>query len=506
MSGTGRLPAAFPYAPGPPGGTPPLTRPSPREPIPSGHYPDKWKRFLIVAVGVFMSTLDSSMVNVALPTVMRHFHSPMPATEWVVLSYLLTITATLLFWGHLGDRLGRGRVYGTGMLIFALGSLSCALAPGLPSLVLSRFGQGLGAAMMMATGPAIIRDSFPPEQLGRTLGLVGMAVSLGLMSGPALGGLLIQFFSWRALFYLTVPIGLLFSLLAVRYLPRRRSAEGAAIDWLGSLIMAGSLCLFTLLLTNLSAGGTRATIVFLAAPIPLLLAGFLVVEKRVRHPLLPLDIFADRFFCLGIASAALSFVNLFGAILLTPFYLDHLRGLPPADIGLVMMALPAAIMLTSPLAGWLSDRLDRGRLATLGLLLSSAAMFLLAASGPATGLISLTVRLALLGVGQALFLSPNSAAVLAHTPRHRTGTAAALLASARNLGMLLGISLATLVFARIFSLRTGGLDLRDYHSGQEAAFMAALRGALVVAAIAGLVGAALSWSRGRTATQTGPGV
>ncbi|HSH12644.1 MAG TPA: MFS transporter, partial [Desulfurivibrionaceae bacterium] len=337
-----------------------------------------------------MSTLDSSMVNIALPTVMRHFHSPMHATEWVVLSYLLTITATLLFWGHLGDRLGRGRVYGAGMVIFALGSLSCALAPGLASLVLARFGQGLGAAMMMATGPAIIRDSFPPEQLGRTLGLVGMAVSLGLMSGPALGGLLIQFFSWRALFYLTVPIGLLFSFLAFRYLPRQRNAGGVAIDWLGSLLLAFSLCLFTLLLTRLADGGSRATLIFLAAPIPPLLAGFLVVERRVRHPLLPLEIFADRFFCLGIASAALSFVNLFGAILLIPFYLDRLRGMAPADIGLVMMAIPAAIMLMSPLAGWLSDRLDRGGLATVGLLLSAAAMFLLAASGPETDLASLT--------------------------------------------------------------------------------------------------------------------
>lgn len=475
--------------------------PIPREPIPLEHYPDKWKKFLIVAVGVFMSTLDSSMVNIALPTLMRHFHSPMHDTEWVVLSYLLTITATLLFWGHLGDRLGRDRVYGAGMLIFALGSLSCAVSPGLTSLVLSRLGQGLGAAMMMSTGPAIIRDSFPPEQLGRALGLIGVAVSLGLMSGPGLGGLLIQFFSWRALFYLTVPIGLLFSILAARYLPMHRTAKGAAIDWLGSLLLAATLCLFTLLLTRLAEGGSGATLLALAAPIPALLAGFLIIEKRVSHPLLPLDIFANRFFCLGIASAALSFANLFGAIILTPFYLDRILGLAPADIGLIMMAIPAAIMLTSPLAGWLSDLVDRARLASLGLLLSATAMFLLATTGTDTSLTTLTIHLALLGAGQALFLSPNSAAVLAHTPLNRTGTAAALLAAARNLGMLIGISLATLVFARIFSQRTGGLDLRDYRPEQTEAFLAALRGALLAAAIVGLAGAALSWSRWQSAAK-----
>lgn len=483
-----------------------------RDPLPANpsmglsleNYPDKWKKFLIVAVGVFMSTLDSSMVNIALPTLMRHFHSPMHDTEWVVLSYLLTITATLLFWGHLGDRLGRGRLYGAGMLIFALGSLSCAVSPGLTSLVLSRFAQGLGAAMMMATGPAIIRDSFPPEQLGRALGLIGVAVSLGLMSGPGLGGLLIQFFSWRALFYLTVPIGLLFSILAARYLPKQRQARGAAIDWLGSLILTATLCLFTLLLTKLAEGGSRTTLIVLAAPLLPLLAAFLAVEQRVRHPLLPLEIFANRFFCLGIISAALSFANLFGAIILTPFYLDHVRGMAPADIGLIMMAIPAAIMLASPLAGWLSDLVDRGLLATLGMLLSSAAMFLLATTGTATSLTALTTRLALLGAGQALFLSSNSAAVLAHTPLNRTGTAAALLAAARNLGMLLGISLATLVFARIFSRQTGGLDLRDYRPEQAEAFLAALRGALIAAAIIGLAGAALSWSRGHSATKSGP--
>lgn len=452
-------------------------------------------------MGVFMSTLDSSMVNIALPTLMRHFHSPMHDTEWVVLSYLLTITATLLFWGHLGDRLGRGRVYGAGMLIFALGSLSCAVSPGLISLILSRFGQGLGAAMMMSTGPAIIRDSFPPEQLGRALGLIGVSVSLGLMSGPGLGGLLIQFFSWRALFYITVPIGLLFCVLAVRYLPMHRSARGAAIDWLGSLILAAVLCFFTLLLTRLAEGGSRTSLIFLAAPIPLFLLAFLFIEKRVRHPLLPLDIFANRFFCLGIISATLSFANLFGAIILTPFYLDRVKGLAPADIGLIMMAIPAALMLTSPLAGWLSDLVDRGLLATLGMLLSAAAMFLLATTGTNTSLTTLTIHLALLGTGQALFLSPNSAAVLAHTPLNRTGTAAALLAAARNLGMLLGISLATLVFARIFSQQTDGLDLRDYRPGQAGAFLAALRGSLVAAAIVGLVGAALSWSRGHSKDQ-----
>jgi len=463
-------------------------------------YPNKWAKFLIVAVGVFMSTLDSSMVNIALPTLMRHFHSPIHATEWVVLSYLLSITATLLFWGHLGDRFGRGRIYGTGMLIFAIGSLACALAPNLHFLVLSRFGQGVGAAMMMATGPAIIRDSFPPQQLGRSLGLIGVAVSLGLMTGPGVGGILIQYFSWRALFYLTVPIGLLFYLLATRHLPRHSTtAKGAAIDWLGSLLLVASLALFTLLLTGLTdADQTPTELMLLAIPLPLLLGAFLLVEKKALHPLLPLDIFADRFFTLGIITAAISFMNLFAAIILTPFYLDRLRGLSPAETGLIMMAIPAAIMLMSPLAGYLADKFEAGLIASSGLLISSLTMILLSTTGLDTSLTTFTFRLAILGGGQALFLSPNSAAVLTHTQISRTGTASALLAAARNLGMLLGICMATLIFARIFSHQTGGLDLRDYRPELALPFLAAMRGAMIAAAAVGMLGVAASCLRGRS--------
>ncbi len=461
-------------------------------------YPDKWKRFLIVAVGVFMSTLDSSMVNIALPTIMHHFRSPMPATQWVVLAYLLTITASLLFWGHLGDRVGRGRIYALGMLIFAGGSLACALAPGLALLVASRFGQALGAAMMMSTGPAIIRDSFPPEQLGRSLGLVGIAVSLGLMSGPGLGGLLIQWFSWRALFYITVPFGVIFCGLAARYLPRVRPAGPAeAIDWTGSVLLAATLSLGTLMLTGLSDHSWSPVAILLTIlATPPLLAWFLASERRTRAPILPLDLFADRYFFMGVASATLSFATLFAAIILAPFYLERLRQLAPAHTGLIMMAIPATIMLVSPLAGWLSDHRSKTGLATLGLAIASLGMFLLAATTAATTLAAFTARLALLGIGQSLFLSPNSAAVLAHSPRSRTGTASALLATGRNLGMMLGIALATLAFTKIFRHATAGLDLMDYQPGDAGAFLTAWRGTMLGGGMIGLAGMLASWLRG----------
>jgi len=163
---------------------------------------------------------------------------------------------------------------------------------------------------------------------------------------------------------------------------------------------------------------------------------------------------------------------------------------------LIMMAIPAAIMVISPLSGYLADKIDQGLLATLGLLLSSIAMFLLATTGPETNLQYFTTMLAVLGAGQALFLSPNSTAVMASTPLNRSGTAAALLAAARNLGMLLGICLATLVFAKTFRQQTGGLDIRDYRPDLTTAFLSALRKALTTAALVGVVGVAISCLRG----------
>jgi len=458
----------------------------------------KWLTFLVVASGVFMSTLDSSMVNIALPSIMKEFNSPLQDTEWVVMVYLLTITATLLFWGHLSDRIGRGRIYTTGMLIFGVSSLACAHAPTLSFLIFSRFLQALGAAMMMSTGPAIIKEAFPPEQLGRSLGLVGMAVSLGLMSGPGLGGILLELSSWRALFFLTVPLGLGFSFLGARVLPAPNRHLSAPLDWLGALAWAAALTFFSLALTHATAADWSLSKLLLAVGASgLSFACFFRLEALVPHPLLALHLFRTRCFSMAIASAVLSFMVLFAVILLTPFHLDRILGLPPAQIGLVMLAIPSSILVVSPLAGWLSDSVGARTLSTLGLAASTSGVLLLTRIDSQTTPQAIAGLLALLGMGQAMFLSPNSASVLAQAKRDEAGAAAALLATARNLGMLLGIAQAALLFSLFFREFTGGLDLRDFRPEHRAFFISALHGAFAGAGLTGLAGIALSWLRGR---------
>jgi len=452
-----------------------------------------------VATGVFMSTLDSSMVNIALPFIMKDFHSSLSDAQWVVMIYLLTITASLLFWGHLSDRLGRKKIYASGLLIFGVGSLACAWAPTLTFLVAARFYQALGGAMMMAAGPAIIKEVFPKEQLGRGLGLIGMAVSLGLMSGPSLGGFLLELASWRILFFITVPLGLVFAFLAIRILPAPTRHYTGPLDWLGSLAWTAALVLLCLTLTHASSPSWSAARLLLTGGAGVGALGcFIAIEARLSHPLLTMKLFHNRHFSLAVLSAVLSFMVLFGVILLIPFHLDRVLVLSPSRIGLVMLAIPSSILVISPLAGWLSDYVGARFLSTLGLSFSTLGVFLLSTIQASTPPFIIAGQLLLVGLGQALFLSPNSASVLSQVEADKTGAAAALLATARNLGMLLGIAQAALTFALVFRGLTG-LDLRDFSPEHTASFLTALHGALLGAILTGLLGTAASWLRGNSA-------
>jgi EmrB/QacA subfamily drug resistance transporter len=452
----------------------------------------KWQLFLVVAVGVFMSTLDSSMVNIALPSIMDEYHSSLATTEWVVMIYLLTITVSLLFWGHLADHLGRGRIYSAGMLVFGVGSFFCGIANQIYLLIFFRFCQAIGASMMMSSGPAIIKLTFPASRLGRHMGLIGIAVSLGLMTGPTLGGFLIEFFSWRAVFFVTVPIGLIFFLFALFTMPHLvKTASIERFDWLGGLLWAASLSMAILAVTS------KPPWQFVL----LILAGygfflFIRNEKRTPNPILPISLIKRRFFSMAILSATLSFIVLFSVILLMPFFLDRLLVLSPLRIGLVMMALPISVLVISPIAGWLSDTYGAQYLSTIGLLVSTGSVLLLTLMPPDTSPFSVAVRLALLGSGQAMFLAPNSASVMAHIHDDYAGISAGLLATARNMGMLIGVGLAGLIFSQVFSVHTGGLDLKDFQPSHNLYFMSALRASFSAAVVIGLLAVVVSWRRG----------
>ena len=477
----------------------PPEKPSPAFPATEGQKGGEPNRaFAVVATGVFLATTDSSMVNIALPAIMAHFHSSLRLTEWVVMAYLLAVTVSLLFWGNVADRLGRRRLYAVGLTVFGLGALACAQAGSLGALIGFRLVQATGAAMMMATGPAVIRENVPRPHLGRAFGQIGIAVSLGLMCGPSLGGVLLHFASWRSVFLVGAPVALPAAAAALLCIPpSRRYRVGQKIDVAGAVFW--TLFVGVLFLTVSHASGPHPApgrLIGGAALAVILLAVFLWVEARSAVPLLPLRLARQRFFWVALACAALSFVVLFSVTVLMPFYLDRVRALPSYAIGLLMLAIPAAAMVAAPVAGRLSDRWDARLLTAGGLATAGCGLVALAGIGLATPLAGVAVGLALVGGGQAVFLSPNSASVLRRVAGADAAVSAAMLATARNFGMLAGIALAGLAFSFFFSRQTGGLDLVEFTFRHRPAFVAALRQTFWCAATVAFASAVLALFRG----------
>ncbi len=460
----------------------------------------RWLFFLLVATGVLLSTLDSSMINVALPSIMRSFSTSLAATELVVLAYLSTITVFLVFWGHISDIWGRGQVYLKGMLLFAAASLGCYFSASLVPLIFCRCVQGLGAAMMMSSGPAIIKMIFPADQLGRGLGLIGLATSCGLMCGPVLSGFLIHYFSWRLIFLVTLPVSLVMCTVGhvslLSYLPDVAKVQKGRFDWLGFFLW-GALVVLFVTVASLAEGMSVGYSVFVGFLFIFLLVSFIKVERRAQSPLIPFALFRERYFVTAVFSAGLSFAILFIILLLIPFYLDYILGMSADRIGLIMLAVPCSLVLVSPLSGWGYDKMGARILTTAGLAVIFLAVLSMLSLNAESKELSIAARLALLGAGQAIFLSPNSASVLAKVSEGAIGVAAGILATARNFGMLLGVGLSGLIFSASFSLSSGGGSLHTFRPEHMPIFMLSLRWTFSIAAAMAVLGCILSSLRER---------
>ena len=457
--------------------------------------------FLMVAVGVFLSTMDSSMINVALPSIMRSFGTSLAKTEWVVLIYLLTITVSLLFWGQLADRVGLTRIYLSGMLVFSIASVACYFSATLFQLITFRFVQGLGAAMMMATGPGIIKVVFLPGDLGKALGLVGVATSVGLMLGPVISGILIQHFSWRGLFLVTAPISFFVTIAGLFFLKPFSNVvvserETFPFDWAGMALWTGMISLSVLIATHHSGIAIGILLIKVLACLTLFLL-LVKTERGKQNPLFPLSLFRNSSYAIAMFCAALSFAVLFVVLILMPFYLDFVLGLPPKKIGLVMMAVPISVFFVSPLSGYFYDRIGARLLTTSGLSIAALGLLLLCCLSAESSAFAVAWRLAVLGCGQALFLSPNSATVLKSVDPGKLALSSGMLATARNLGMLAGAALAGLVFGIVFRQYSGGLDLNQYTPDQAQSFIYALRMTFLFTAVFSVLGAVLSSFRGK---------
>jgi EmrB/QacA subfamily drug resistance transporter len=408
---------------------------------------NKWLAMSGVGLGVFMATLDSSIVNISLPTLVEAFHTSLATIEWVVLAYVLVLTSLMLGAARLGDMYDKKKLYMGGLVLFTLGSLLCGLSPSVGWLIGFRALQGLGATFMQALGSAMVTEIFPASERGRALGTMGSIVSVGIAVGPPLGGILIGLIGWQSVFWVNVPVGVFTWFIVSRFAPSSPTAQtGQRFDAAGALILFATLGAYALGMTlGQTDGFTSLRVLGMLAAAGLGLAIFVAVEAHVAQPMVDLGLFRDVLMITNLLMAFLVFIVLSGAFIL-PFFLENVMGYSTEVVGLLMVANPAAMGLIAPLAGSLSDRFGSRVISLLGLavlVLACLGMATLHEGVTATGII---LRLIPLGLGFGLFQSPNNSAIMGAAPRERLGVASGLTSLSRTLGNTTGLPLIGSIF------------------------------------------------------------
>lgn len=433
----------------------------------------KWWVLASVACGTFMATLDSSIVNIALPTLTKELGSELYQIKWVVVVYLLMITCLLLPIGRLSDQNGRKPIFQIGFCIFLLGSALCGFAPHLLGLVLFRVVQAVGAAMLMANGPAIITSTFSARDRGAALGTLAMVVSLGLVTGPSIGGFLITHLGWRSIFWVNIPIGLIGVGLVQHFVKKDQILKTKhSFDWAGALLQSVLLISFIILFDppRISISDSMPMPLsrwMIGTVLVVFCALFVKVESEVKSPLFDLGLLQNRTFWTANLASFLTFVAFSSVTVLMPFFLEVVLHFPPQKAGFFMTAIPLTIFVVAPVSGRLSDRLGSRELSVAGSLLGSLGLFIMAGAfglgiHENTEYWGIILALCLIGLAIGLFQSPNNNAIMGCVPVQKLGVASALLATIRNLGLVTGTGLSTTLFT--WRMSVTGDFVSSFHS------------------------------------------
>jgi DHA2 family multidrug resistance protein-like MFS transporter len=406
--------------------------------------PRRYWASLAIAMAIAMSVLDSTIANVALPTLAREFHTTDAASVWVINAYQIAILVLLLPLASLGEIVGYRRISQCGLAIFTLASLSCALAPSLLTLTIARIVQGMGAAGIMAVNAALVRFTYPQRMLGRAIGINAFVVACSAAVGPTIASAVLAVATWRWLFAINLPIGLVAIVIALYALPHTPRSK-RRLNYGGALLLAAT---FGLLLSGLQALAHDAALPLACAQMLLgCTFGWLLVRHELERPapLIPFDLLRIGLFTLSIATSVCSFLAQMASLVALPFMIQHL-GRSASETGLLMTPWPVGVALAAPVAGRLADRYPAGILGGAGLITMAVGLMLLGFyphDGTSAGLIW---RTGLCGLGFGLFQSPNNRTMLTAAPRARSGAAGGMLSTARLLGQALGAAGVAILF------------------------------------------------------------
>ena len=452
----------------------------------------KWMVLATVGSGVILATIDSSIVNVALPTITDEFDTTFRAIQWVPLAYVLVIATLTLGTGRIGDIVGKKRIYTSGLALFTIASALCGLSTSVATLIGFRVLQAVGAVMILSLGAAILTEGFPASERGKALGFIGTFVSIGIVTGPAVGGVLISFFDWRSIFLVNIPVGIVGVTMALRYVPDTPPVPGQKIDVPGMVLLSGALFSFSYGVTRGQETGFGDSLnLVLFAVAASLAAVWFRVERRSPSPMIRLDLFSNPMLSVSVITGFMVFTLVAPIVFLLPFYLEGVLGYDIRTVGLLLGAAPLSVGVIAPLAGALSDRIGIRKLTVAGLCIVLFAFIGFQALTETTEWWQFVLIVVPLGIGMGTFQSPNNSAIMGSMPPEYAGVGGGILSITRLLGQVTGVAvLGSLWASRVASI-AGPQFAGDASAAPGVAQVTALRNVFLWAVVVLLVAIAI---------------
>ena len=463
----------------------------------------KWVVLTVTTVGIFMATLDSSIVVVGLPEVVSQLKTNIVAGVWIITIYRLMIAILLVTFGRVADLYGRVRLYNTGFAVFTIGSLLSGLSMSAEQLLFFRLVQGVGAALLFVNSVALVTDAFEGPELGKGIGINQVAINAGTITGYILSGIVIGLFTWRAIFLVNVPIGIFgtyWSRKRLKEIPRPKTA--VKFDIVGAVTFSASI---TLLLLGLTLSDILSPLTLsLVSLSGVLIVFFFLVERRTQHPVMDLALFKIRVFTAGNIANLLSGLAFAALAFTMSLYFQLVRGYSPFDTGISLIPLDITLIFVGPVSGWLSDKYGSRGLSTLGLVVASAGFLLLSNISGTTAYTQILFSLAIIGLGVGMFRSPNASAVMGVVPANERGVASGIRSTIINTSIVasipltVGLMTADIPYAKLVNLiaPTGTAAQVAIASADVAPLLAGIQHALIGFATVTLISAVFSGLRG----------
>lgn len=415
---------------------------------------------IIATLASFLTPFMGSAVNIALPPIGAEFKIDAVMLGWISTAFILASAMFLVPFGRIADIYGRKRVFECGIILYTVITLLCGFSSSAPALIILRFFQGASSAMIFATSIPILISVYPPERRGHVIGINASSVYLGLSVGPFIGGILTHYLGWRSIFFATVPLGILATFLLNRYLKDDRTTPpGERFDTAGAVMYSMSLVSLMYGFSRLpSSPGIVLTMLGLAGCI-----AFTLRELRVPHPILHMRLFRENtVFAFSNLAALINYSATFAITFLMSLYLQYIKGMTPQQAGIVLMLQPVLMAVFSPLAGRLSDRIEPRTVSSAGMALTTVGLLVLVFLDAASHLAMILAALAMLGLGFALFASPNTNAVMSSVDKKYYGIASGALGTMRLMGQMMSMGIAMM----IFSIVIGRVRITPEYHGQ----------------------------------------